>query len=212
MRHKFNYVSVLFVALLSGGCSLLARPGAGVVRYAPTLSSPAPSALSTPAQERHWQIAVAEPLAPAPLLGTRILVSPQPGHIEVYRSARWQEAPAILLKSLIVQALHEAGAAGAGDSTSLQRTDFLLESDLTRFQAEYRDTAAPSVSIALYARLINVADGQVIAARRFTVEEPAAGGAMPAVFEAFERAINRLVRDGADWAVAAGDRAAERTR
>ncbi|TDR41563.1 cholesterol transport system auxiliary component [Tahibacter aquaticus] len=203
MRTQYKHGLVLFAALLTSGCSLLARPGGGVARYAPALL---PHALPAPTHERRWQIAVAEPLAPAPLLGTRILVSPRPGHIEVYHAARWQEAPAVLLKSLIIQALHEAGAAGAADSASLQRTDFLLESDLFRFQSDYRDTPAPSVSIDLYVRLIRVADGQVAAARRFSVVEPAAGSAMPAVFEAFERAIDRLVRDCADWAVAAGDR------
>lgn len=205
MTASYKLGLIFFAALLEGGCSLLARPGQGVVLYAPALLPPAPRTLSAPVHERRWQIAVAEPLAPAPLLGTRILVSPQPGHLEAYRAARWQEAPSILLKSLIVQALHEAGAAGAADSASLQRTDFLLESDLVRFQAEYRGTAAPSVSIGLYLRLIRVADGQVAAARMFSVDEPAGGSAVTVVFEAFERAIDRLVRDGADWAIATSD-------
>lgn len=211
MNH-YKYGLVVFAALLTGGCSLLARPGEGVTLYAPALSPPTASTRMAHTQERRWQIAVAEPQAPAPLLGTRILVSPQPGHVEVYRDARWQDAPATLLKALIIQALHEADAASAADSTSLQHTDFLLESDLVRFQAEYRDAAVPSVSIGLYLRLIRVADGQVAAARAFSVEQPATSGAVPVVFEAFERAIGRLVRDVAAWTVSAGDRASEPVR
>ncbi len=212
MKAKYTHALVIFAALLTGGCSLLARPGGSVALYAPALSPPVAPTRMSDAQQRRWQIAVAEPQAPAPLLGTRILVSPRPGQVEVYRDARWQDAPATLLQTLIIQALHEAGAAGAADSTSLQHTDFLLESDLVRFQAEYRDAALPSVSIGFYLRLIRVADGQVAAARAFSVEEPATGSAVPMVFKAFERAIDRLVRDGAAWTVAAGDRAAEPVR
>jgi cholesterol transport system auxiliary component len=161
---------------------------------------------------RNWQIAVAEPQAPTPLLGTRILVAPQPGRIEVYRGARWQDAPVTQLKSLLVQALREAGAPHAADTGSVQRPDYVLETDLIRFQAEYRGAAAPTASVRMYARLIRASSGEVVASHEFAVDEPAVGSAVPVVVEAFERAISRVVRDGARWTVAEGDRASEPPR
>lgn len=201
-------VFVVFVAAASG-CSLLARPGAGLAVYAPALSVPAPSAKPPYSPRKKWQIAVAEPQAPTSLLGTRILVAPQPGRVEVYRGARWQDAPATRLQSLLVQALREAGAPHAADTASAQRADYVLESDLVRFQAEYRGATAPTVSVRVYARLIRMSSGEVVASHDFAADELAASGAVPTVVEAFERAINRVVHDGATWVVAAGDRASE---
>lgn len=209
MRSLIHFIVIAAAAAAAPGCALLARPDAGLAVYAPALALPAPSAPSLHTSTRRWQIAVADPQAPTPLLGTRILVAPQAGRIEVYRGARWQYAPATQLRSLLVQALREAGAPHAADTGSAQRTDYLLESELVRFQAEYRGATAPTISVRVYARLIRVSSGEVVASHAFAVDEPAAGSAVPVVVEAFARAINRVVRDGATWAVAAGDHASE---
>jgi cholesterol transport system auxiliary component len=212
MKTLLQCIVIAVAAAAVSGCALLARPNADLVVYAPALSLPAPSAPMLHSPEPHWQITVAEPQAPNPLLGTRILVAPQPRRIEVYHGARWQDAPAAQLKSLLVQALREAGAPHAADTGSAQRTDYLLESELVRFQAEYRGATAPTVTVCVYARLIRVGSGEVVASQEFAVDEPAASSAVPVVVEAFERAVNRVVRDGATWAVAAADRASEPPR
>lgn len=212
MKALCQYLIIAAAAVFACGCSLLARPGSGMAVYAPVLSLPAPSAPRPSFQQRRWQIAVAEPQAPAALLGTRILVSPQPGRIEVYRGARWQDAPTIQLKSLLVQALREAGAPHAADTASVQRTDYLVETDLVRFQAEYRGAVAPTASVGLYARLVRAANGEVVASRMFAAEERAANSAVPVVVEAFERTLNHVVRDAATWAIAGGDQASEAAR
>jgi cholesterol transport system auxiliary component len=205
MKALFPRLVFAVVAAAGSGCSLLARPAAGLAVYAPVLSPPIPSAQFLPYPTRNWQIAIAEPQAPTPLLGTRILVAPQPGRVEVYRGARWQDAPATQLQSLLVQALRAAGAPHAADIGSAQQADYVLESDLFRFQAEYRGATAPTVSVRVYARLIRPSSGEVVASREFAADEPAASGAVPAVVQAFERAINRVVHDGATWVVAASD-------
>ncbi|GMV30476.1 MAG: hypothetical protein AMXMBFR59_26010 [Rhodanobacteraceae bacterium] len=195
-------------AVLSTGCSLLGKPRGGVASYAPVLS-PATTPAASDRRTRTWQIEVAEPQTPSSLFGTHILVSPEPGRVEVYRDARWQDPPALLLQALLIQGLGESGVAGAAGSASLQHADFLLESDLLRLQAEYRGEIVPTAAIGVYVRLVRVADGRVIAARRFSVDEAATASPVPCVVEAFGRAIDHLVRDMAAWAVAAGDQAWE---
>jgi cholesterol transport system auxiliary component len=206
MNTLYKYTRVMVLVLLSSGCSLLPQRRGSVTLYALTLSAPTESEAESDTRERSWQIEIAEPQAPAPLLGTRILVAPQPGRLEVYRDARWQDSPAILLQALLVQSLNEAGVTGAAGNASTQRADLLLESDLLQFQAEYRGGIAPTATTSIYVRLVRVADGRIVAARVFSVDEPAAASPVPLVVEAFERAINRLVRNIAAWVVVAGDR------
>lgn len=207
MNALWKYAFAMVAMVLATGCSFLAQRG-GVASYGPKLSSATAPAAAEP-RTLAWQIEVAEPQAPASLSGTHILVSPEPGHVEVYRDARWQDPPAVLLQALLIQGLSESGIAGTAGSTSLQRADFLLESDLLWLLADYRGEIAPTATIGVHARLVRVADGRVVAAHRFSVEEAATASPVPCVVEAFGRAIDRLVRDLAAWTVAAGDRAWE---
>lgn len=209
MNALWKYAFVVSASLLSTGCSLLAQRGGGVTAYAPVLSAATAAASAADRHSREWQIEVAEPQTPASLLGTHILVSPEPGRVQVYRDARWQDPPAALLQALLIQGLSEAGVVGAAGSASLQHADFLLESDLLRLQAEYRGEIVPTATVGVYARLVRVADGRVVAAHLFVVDEPATASPVPYVVEAFGRAIDRLVRDIAAWTVAAGDQARE---
>jgi cholesterol transport system auxiliary component len=206
MKTLWKYALVSIATIASTGCTLLGRPREGVTSYAPTLSTPTAEVVSD-GREPAWQIAVAEPQTPASLLGTRILVSPEPGCVEVYRDARWQDPPAILLQALLIQGLGDAGIAGAASDASLQRADFVLESDLLRLQAEYRGAIAPTTALRAHVRLIRVTDGKVVAARLFAIDEPAAASPVPCVVDAFTRAMNRFVRDASDWTVKAGNEA-----
>ncbi|UXI65965.1 ABC-type transport auxiliary lipoprotein family protein [Tahibacter amnicola] len=191
-----GFLAAILVQMLCA-CSLLGqRKNVELYDLAPRASPPS---AHTPAG--NWQIEVVEPQSLSPLLGTGILVSPSEQRLAIYRGARWTDAPTLLLQSLLVHALRAGGMPGAAGSSSAQRADYLLESDLRAFQAEYRDRNRPTVVIVLDARLIRVADGRSLASRTVSVEEIASTPALPQVILAFGEGADRLGREVAQWTV-----------
>ena len=188
------------------GCALLSSTHPTQTVYALALAPE--SARPQSAVLHSWQIQVAEPQATAALQGTRILVQPLPGQVQVYAEARWQDTPSQLLQSLIVQSLRErAHLPAVTGSASLMRADFRLESDVLAFQSEYRGAPLPTAVVRIDARLVRLADGKVVSANTFALEQSATGTDVPAVVSAFDHAANALMASLTPWVLTAGDEA-----
>src|SRR3569623_895608 len=196
-------------ALMAGlmallGCALLSMRHDTLAVYALSATAVPMAAPSTGLHA--WQIQVAAPQASPALQGTRILVQPLPGQSQVYAGARWQDAPPEALQAVMLRSLRERGGVmGVAGGGSLMRADFRLESEVLAFLSEYRGAPVPTVVIAFDARLLRLADGAVVAARRFTAEERASATDVPAVIAAFNRAVDALMGSLTTWLLAAGD-------
>lgn len=196
---------LLAVSMTLSACSLLTGTREDLIVYAPVRAH---SEREVPASHaaRPWQLIVAEPQAISPLNGTRIVVMPQPGAIQFYKGARWRDNAPVMLQDLLIQAFQDsANLAGIGTASSNIRADFILQSNLEEFQAEYRGDRTPVVTIRLAMQLIDNASGRVIANRRFAVEQRCASPQLANVFSTFELALNRLVADVVTWTVESGD-------
>ncbi len=202
--HKFRLpllASILGAAALVSACSTITGKREPFVTYAPRYSAPA-----TPAQAPtvDWQLAVELPLTSDALDTRRMAIMPSPGVLQVYKGARWRDAPPALLRSLLVEAFEDSGRiVGVGASGSGLRADYSLAIELREFTVDYRD-GAPHASISLNAKLMNFVTNRVLFARTFRSESPMADASADAANHAFEKTLNDLLPQMVDWTLENG--------
>jgi len=193
-------------ALIAGtlalsACSFVAGRREELSVYAPALIHASSSHAA-----RGWQLAVAEPKAIGPLNGNRIVVFARPGEVQFYKNARWHDSAPTLVQEMLLQAFQDsANLAGISTPSSGLRADFVLQSDLQEFQAEYRNAQLPTVAIRLSAQFVDNSTSRALAMRTFTDEQLCAGTDLPSVFAAFQEALNRALPQVAAWAAEIGD-------
>ena len=198
LRKGFVFVAGMF---LLPACSLVAGKREDLTVYAPALVHASSSHAA-----RAWQLVVAEPKAIGPLNGNRIVVFAQPGVVQFYKGARWHDSAPVLIQEMLLQAFQDsANLAGTDTPSSGLRADFVLQSDLQEFQAEYRNAQVPTVVIRLSTQFVDNSINRALATRTFTVEQPCTGTDLPSVFAAFQEALNRTLPQVVAWAAETGD-------
>jgi len=185
---------VLILAMLLGGCNVL--PEREPVRLF-TLSEPSLSASSDAV--RDLTLRVDTPNAGAPLNGPRLLVMSPPGEFQVYAGARWRDDAPRLVRDHLIEAFRLDGRlAAVVDDASRARSDTTLASHLGAFYSRYRK-GTPEVIMRLDVQLLDEANHEVLASRRFEVAAPSDDDSLEAVVEAFGRAADQLASELVDW-------------
>ncbi|HLU15854.1 MAG TPA: ABC-type transport auxiliary lipoprotein family protein [Burkholderiaceae bacterium] len=146
-----------------------------------------------------WAVRVQTPYSSGVLNSRRIVVRPDHSELSVYKGVRWSDPAPVLLRDRVVDALRTQlpVLAFAHDAMNVV-PDIELGSDLNRFQVEYQD-GLPIVYVQLDAFLFNPKTAQVVASRRFAVEQPVDGKDVPEVVSAFGVATNTLAADIVAW-------------
>jgi len=151
-------------------------------------NAPLASNAATPATA---SLQVARPLA-GPGLDSDHIVIVQPEHrMSYYAGSKWAAALPVLLETLIVERLRATGAwAFVNDSESAFGSEYYLQINLRRFEAEYASAASPTVRVNLDCAIGRRASRELLAT--FSVEGAAPAGAnrVSAVVAAFEQATN----------------------
>ncbi|HET6621012.1 MAG TPA: ABC-type transport auxiliary lipoprotein family protein [Dongiaceae bacterium] len=168
------------------GCGLIPKVNDPVPLY--TLSAVTRFDRSLP--KVHWQLIVGIPVASADLDTTRIALTRSPGVIEYFAKGAWADNAPILLQDKLIESFEASGAilAVGRDAIGL-KPDYVLQSELRDFQAEFAGSA-PTAHLRLTAKLIRMPDRRIIAS--FATEEKvaAAGGSLPEIVDAFDRAAS----------------------
>lgn len=142
------------------------------------------------------------PSAGSPLDGPRLLVMPSPGELQAYAGARWRDDAPLLLRDTLIEAFRLDGRlATVVDDASRARSDATLTSHLGAFHSRYRE-GNPEVVIRLDVQLLDEANREVLASRRFEAVEPSDATGIEAVVEAFGRATDTLTTQLVDWTLA----------
>ena len=188
-------------ALLLAGCSILGGP-----RQAPTIYAPESRGTADPAWPSvSWQLSTARPGAAQMLDSSRIVVSPVPGELQVYKGALWARTPTEMLEDGVLGTLEASGKipAAARQGSGIA-ADYRLVMDIRHFQAEYAGAMLPSVVIEVSAKLLHAQDQTVVGSRNFRHVQAAAGVAVPVVADAFSQAMGATSRDIAGWVLVTG--------
>lgn len=201
-------LAALAALLALGGCGLLPK-NEPIALYRPEPRV----AIDATWPKADWQLQIARPVADASSDSARILVRPRAGELQVYKGAAWtQPAPDIVHDALMrafIDSGRFAGVARRGEGVS-PRYELLL--DLRRFESDYADGNAPTVRIAIGARLVHNADNRIVASRVFEADVPAEGTDVPRINRAFEQGLGDVSAAMVGWVLAEGGHSTDRGR
>jgi cholesterol transport system auxiliary component len=193
--------ALLLLLLALAGCAGLTGPREDFTVYA----------LDPPAQRGDgpvldWQLLIDQPHTSDLLGGFRVVVAPGGAERQVYKGARWSERAPSLVQGVWVRAFEADGRLpGAARAGTGVRADLLLATDLTDFQARYRD-GVPVVEVEVHARLVDPRDRRIVAREVFRAEAPADGVEVAAVVAGFQSALAQATTELVGWTLVEGDR------
>ncbi|MGO8918427.1 MAG: ABC-type transport auxiliary lipoprotein family protein [Stellaceae bacterium] len=189
------------LALTPAACSLLSLGGAPPKLYTLTPASDFPAG----GVRVSWQLLIDVPASAAALDTERIVLSRGPTTIDYFADAAWTDRAPLMVQSLLVQSFENSGRIGAIARESLSlRADYVLQTELRDFEAEYAGAAAPVVHVQLAVKLIRMPERAIVAQQRFDATSPAAANQVPAIVEAFNAAFQQAARQIVDWTLATG--------
>lgn len=155
-----------------------------------------------------WQLVLETPQANAGIDTTRIALQRAPLQIEYYARAQWSDRAPRMVQSLMIESFENSKRIVAvGRDTVGLRADFILKTELREFQAEYFEAGPPRSHVTIAARLVQMPRRAIIGSMAFNASEPATGDNVPAIINAFDAALGKVLRKLVNWTLATGEAA-----
>jgi cholesterol transport system auxiliary component len=163
----------------------------------------APVTFAAPSRHSSAQLLLALPNAPAGLDTERIALSRSPMSIDYFADAQWTDRAPLLVQTALLDGFEKSGAVPAvGRDSAGLRADFILETDLRDFVANYDSpNGPPRVTVAFNVKLIKIPERKIIALKSVTRQQPAAADTIPEIVRAFDAALGGAVEEAVKWAV-----------
>ncbi|MBS0469545.1 MAG: membrane integrity-associated transporter subunit PqiC [Proteobacteria bacterium] len=149
-----------------------------------------------------WQLSIVLPVAPQSIDTDRIVIL-QPGdRMDFYANAAWQDRVPFLVQSALIDAFEADGRVkGIGRDTDGLKSDYLLESDIRDFQAQYSVAdGIPTIEVRIVARLIAARGRSISSSLSARSEVQASENSIPAAVTAFNQALGAVIHQIVDWA------------
>ena len=145
-----------------------------------------------------WQLAVYEPVAVHTLETNRLMVRPQPDQVSYYKGIAWSDRLPRLVQARMIESFQNSGAVKAVSNTYGQ---YALASEIRAFQIDVT-TGRAAAEVDVFAKLINLSTGKVIATKGFNARVPAKSDAPEDAFAALNQAFTQVVQDITTWIAA----------
>lgn len=219
--------AVLAAALIGlGACSSII-PGAD--RDPPRLYDLSPkSTFAKNLPRSRWQLVVEPPIAAAGLSSARIALKRHHLRIEYYAQAAWTDTTPTMIQTLIIESFENSKKiVSVGRTSSGLRSDFVLQTSLREFQAEYsnrgltkkarqaaenKNAAGPIVRVSLNAKLVKMPERTIIASQTFQHLVIAESNSMEEIVAAFDDALGKALKRIVKWTLVQGHRGWRRRR
>jgi len=154
---------------------------------APDITAGAGGALTT-------ALAVGRPRAPVSLDTERIAIAGPATRFDYYAGVRWAEPAPLMLQALLVRALADDGRFATVVAVPTRvPSDYQLEIELRRFEAESEGSGAPVVQVAMQVTLIDSRRGARLASFPATASVSAAADRRSDVLTAFDAATHQVI-------------------
>jgi cholesterol transport system auxiliary component len=114
--------------------------------------------------------------------------------IEYFANGAWADYAPILLQGTLIESFEASKAVSVGRDAVGLRPDYVLQSDLRDFQAEYSGEAA-TAHLRLSAKLVRMPDRRIVANILTEQKVPAAGNSLAAIVAAFDSAASQAFQD-----------------
>lgn len=149
----------------------------------------------------YWQLVVEVPVAAANINTGRIALAQTPTSSDYYANSGWTDRAPLMVQTLLVDSFENTRkiVAVSRDSISV-RPNYVLQTDLREFQAEYfHDSGAPIVRVRIAAKIVAMPDRLIIASRAFERCYRAKENKVPAVVRAYDEALGSVMRRLVTW-------------
>jgi len=189
---------VLLLPLTLAGCA--SWLGSGDAGEHPTIYAPVPHlALDRDGPNLDASLLIAAPSAAPMLDSPRIVVRLAGDELQYLHGARWSRPAPELLQEALLHVLEDSGRALVARQDSGLAADWLLDLDLRRFEADYRQGSVPTIEIVVSAKLLNRQDKSIIAWHILSHSEPAQASSTQAIINAFDEGLSRMSLKLAEW-------------
>ena len=179
MRVKtFKPLTALCLALLLAGCGTALTGSKPEALDTVTLSSPSPTA----ARKSRVQILIAEPKTLKIYDSQNIVVATSATGLEYLGGAQWADRLPSLVQGKLAEALQNAGYSGIGLPGQGLAIDYQLITEIRDFSV--RTDGGDRANVAIFVKLLNDRNGNVVASRAFEGSAPATAGKFPAALDA----------------------------
>lgn len=201
-RRQLLSVGLSVPALTLAGCQL---PGSGPPprEFRVTQKSTFPEELP----DVDWSLMVERPNALRSIDTPRIART-RGVEIEHYAGARWIDRPPVMIEPLIIQSFRSSQAIDVVvDRRANIRPDFLLQTDLTAFEAIETASGPPDVRVAMSATLITMPRREVVGTTHIARTVTAQATSLQAIALAFDDALGKVLKQLVEWTLRTGEAA-----
>ncbi|HEY4164339.1 MAG TPA: ABC-type transport auxiliary lipoprotein family protein [Dongiaceae bacterium] len=142
-----------------------------------------------------WQLVVAEPAAERDIDTTRIALTRTANVIEYYADGNWADTAPDLVQAKLIEAFEATNAIPAvGRDAAGLKPDYILQSDLRDFQAEYGTDGVAVAHVSLIAKLVQMPDRRIVHSVDASAKVSGGGKELPAIVTAFEQALSQVLQ------------------
>lgn len=203
-QSRRGFLIAALTAMPLAGCGSI-LPGGG---DAPRLYILSPCTAFPPElPSRRWHLAIAQPFAPAEIDTARIALRRGALTIEYFADSAWPDRAPAMLQTLLVESFENSGriAAVSREQQGLS-ADYLLYTDLERFDAVYEHPGEPpTVLVRIHVRLAR-SDRAIPIGTRLERKEAAQRNDIESTVAAFDRAFGAVTRDIIAWTLNEGEK------
>jgi cholesterol transport system auxiliary component len=172
------------------GCALAAGS-----RPPNTYDLVAPRSFAGAPKPAPWQLVVYEPTAVHALETDRLMVRPRADQVSYYKGVAWSDRLPRLVQARMIETFQNSGAVKAVSATTGQ---YALVTDLRAFQIDVSSGKA-AAEIEIFAKLVNVSTGKVIATKGFSARVPANTDAPGDAIAALNQGFTEVLQDTTTW-------------
>lgn len=147
------------------------------------------------------QLLIATPAAPAELDTKRIALIRSAVSLDYFADAEWTDRPPFLIKAALIEGFEKSRAFSGVSSEGLGlNADFVLNVEIREFAAIYDSPdRPPRAKVRFDAELVTMRGRSIAAETSVSREAVAAGNDVPAIVQAFDRAVGEAVAELVTW-------------
>jgi cholesterol transport system auxiliary component len=182
---------------LAAGVLCLALAGCALAGTRPptTYDLLAPRSFAGTPKPASWQLVVYEPTAIHALETDRLMVRPSSDQVSYYKGVAWSDRLPRLVQARIIETFQNSGAVRTVSATNGQ---YALVTDLRAFQIDVSSGKAIA-EIEIFAKLVNLSSGKVVATKSFSARVPATTDAPRDAIAALNQGFTEVLQDTTTW-------------